>query len=97
MELKVTKVTVTEVIHGNTFKVTPHWMSRDNIDGDTVMINGYNTPEKGQSGYQEAIETLKTLILGKEIELTNPTETAQGRLMCDVNMEGKNLTSMVPH
>lgn len=93
MDLKVNKVTVTEVLHGDTFKVTPHWKSKDNMDGDTITINGFATPEQGLPGYQEAKKKLSDTILGKEIELTNPIKTTKGKLICDVAMKGKNLTT----
>ena len=93
MDLKVTKVTVTEVLHGDTFKVTPRWKSKDNMDGDTITINSFNTPEQGLPGYKEAKQKLTDAVLGKEIELINPIKTTQGRLLCDVTMKGKNLTT----
>ena len=86
---------VTEVIDGDTFKVSPGWKWNDK-EGDTVRANGYDTPEQGQPGYQEAKEKLEKLILGKDVELKNPIKITYGRLLCDVYIGGKNLASFFP-
>jgi hypothetical protein len=93
MKLKTTKVTVTDVLQGNTFKVAPQWMSADNMNGEIVCINGYNCPAQGQPGFDEARQQLEDLILGKEIELTNPVKTTKGQLVCDVLVGGENITT----
>ena len=86
---------VTEVIDGDTFKVSPNWKWNDK-EGDTVRPNGYNTPEQGKPGYQEAKEKLEKLILGKDVELKNPVNITFGRLLCDVYINGQNLASFFP-
>ena len=86
---------VTEVIDGDTFKVSPCWKWNDK-EGDTVRANGYDTPEQGQVGYQAAKERLEELILGKDVELKNPIKITYGRLLCDVYIAGKNLASFFP-
>ncbi len=83
---------VSEVIDGDTFKVSGGWTWEGNT-GDTVRANGYNTPEKGFRGYQAAREKLAGLILGKEVELRNVVNLTYGRLLCDVYLDGKNIAS----
>lgn len=61
------KFTVTEIIDGDTFKVTPNWKWNDE-SGDTIRPLGYDTPEKGESDYQKAKDKLVRLISGKEVE-----------------------------
>lgn len=86
---------VTEVIDGDTFKVSPNW-KWDDKEGDTVRPNGYNTPEQGQPGYQAAKEKLEGLILGKNVELKNAIKITYGRLLCDGYIDGKNIASFFP-
>ncbi len=86
---------VTEVIDGDTFKVTPNWEWKGQ-SGDTVRPNGYDTPEKGERGYDQATTKLNNLILGKEVELKNPITFTYGRLLCDVYINGKNLKDYFP-
>ena len=95
MELKKTRVTVTEVINAGTFKVTPHWQSTGKEEGDTIKINGYTAPEPGQSGFQKAKDGLESIIRGKDVELKNPKTTTGGQLVCDVMVEGKNITTLL--
>ncbi|MBE0478965.1 hypothetical protein IBX65_07625 [Candidatus Aerophobetes bacterium] len=49
--------TVSEIIDGDTFKVKNGWRG-DNKIGDTVCPTGYNTPEEGEWGHEEAKEKL---------------------------------------
>ena len=95
MELKKTRVTVTEVIDAETFRVTPHWQSTGKEEGDTIKINGYTAPEPGQTGFQEAKNDLDEIIRGKDVELRNPKAATSGQLVCDVMIEGKDITTLL--
>ncbi len=86
---------VTEVIDGDTFKVTPNWEWAGQ-SGNTVRPNGYNTPEEGERGYDQATTKLSKLIQGKEVELNNPITFTYGRLLCDVYLNGNNLKNFFP-
>jgi len=60
--------------------------------GDTVRASGYNTPEKGEIGYEEAKQKLKRLILNEKVEIKNAQIIDDwGRLVADVYYKGKNL------
>ena len=83
---------VSEVIDGDTFKVSGGWKWKGET-GDTVRAKGYDTPEKGKKGYQAAKDKLRELILGKQVELKNPATFTYGRLLCDVYAGGKKLAS----
>ncbi len=95
MELKKTRVTVTEVINAGTFRVTPHWQSTGKEEGDTIKINGYTAPEPGQTGFEKAKSGLESIIRGKNVELKNPKTTTGGQLVCDVMVEGKDITTLL--
>ena len=84
--------TVTKIIDGDTFEVTPGW-KWNNEEGSIVRALGYDTPEKGQMGHDEAANRLKQLINGKNVELKNPVKLTYGRLLCDVYINGKNIAS----
>jgi len=86
---------VTEVIDGNTFLVSPLWVWNDK-KGDTIRAHGYNTPEQGQPGYQEAKEKLEKLILGKNVILQTAFKIIFERVLCEVYIEGKSLASFFP-
>jgi len=83
--------TVTEVVDGDTFKVKNGWKWNEK-KGDTVRPTGYNTPERGEPGYEKAKQKLKALILGKTVNIRN-TKTVDkwGRLVAEVYCNGKNL------
>jgi endonuclease YncB( thermonuclease family) len=86
---------VTNVLDGDTFKITPNWKWGDKT-GDTVRAAGYDTPEEGEAGYEAARIKLKNLIQGEEVELKNPIKLTYGRLLCDVFFKGKNLKDYFP-
>lgn len=86
---------VIEIVDGDTFKVSPRWQS-GNVVGDTVRPTGYNTPERGERGYEEAAEKLERLILGKEVSLGCAKNFDHGRIVCDVTYNGKNLADYFP-
>ena len=85
---------VKSVIDGDTFTV-PGW-TWNGSSGDTVRANGYDTPEKGQPGYEQAKTKLKNLIEGEEVKLTKVIKLTYGRLLCDVYFNGKNLKDYFP-
>lgn len=81
---------VTSVVDGDTFTVSPNWKWNGD-SGDIVRANGYDTPEKGQPGYEQATTKLRNLINGKNVELKGAIKITYGRLLCDVYYNGKNL------
>ncbi len=81
---------VTRIIDGDTFEVSPNW-EFEGQTGDIVRPQGYDTPEWGQPGHQEAKNRLTSLILHKEVELKNLIGLSYNRLLCDVYYEGKTL------
>lgn len=81
---------VSEVIDGDTFIVSPDW-NWNGKTGNKVRPVGYNTPEKGDPGYDYAKRNLKLLLCGEEVELTNPVGISYGRLLCTVIFKGKDL------
>ncbi len=93
--VKIAVFTVTEVIDGDTFKVSPNWPSKEHT-GNTVRPNGYDAPDEGEPGYQEAKGKLEVIILDKTVELKNPVSVTYGRLLVDVFVGGKNLADFSP-
>lgn len=86
---------VTSVVDGDTFTVSPNW-KWNGESGDTVRANGYDTPEQGQPGYEQAKTKLHNLINGKNVELKSAIKITYGRLLCDVYYNGKNLKDYFP-
>lgn len=87
--------TVNQVVDGDTFSVAEGWSWRGQT-GDIVRPTGYNTPEKGEPGYEAATAKLRSLILGKQVQLGTPVDISYGRLVCPVYLDGKNLADYFP-
>jgi len=83
------------IIDGDTFKVSPRWKWRGQT-GNRVRPLGYNTPEKGQAGYDDATKKLREIILGKKVEFGKAVKIDRGRLLCDVFIEGENIADFFP-
>lgn len=82
---------VIEVLEGNTFKVFPNW-SWHKESGNIVKVYDYDTPEKGEVGYEKAKKRLKNLILNEKVEIKNPQDIdKRKRLIADIYYRGKNL------
>jgi endonuclease YncB( thermonuclease family) len=88
-------VTVTKIIDGDTFKISPDW-SWGLRYGNIIRPTGYNTPERGESGYEEATLKLKNLISGQKVTLGRPLTLTYGRLLCAVYFKGRDLAEYFP-
>jgi endonuclease YncB( thermonuclease family) len=84
--------TVTQVIDGDTFEVSPAWKWNGH-EGTRVRPTGYNAPELDEPGGQAARDKLRRLILHKQVELRTAYKVDRGRLVCDVYFQGRNLAS----
>lgn len=82
--------TVSSIIDGDTFAVTPNWQWKGE-SGDRVRPTGYDAPELQAFGGEAAKNELARLILGKQIDLRSAYKVDRGRLVCDVFYAGKNL------
>ncbi|MCF7879077.1 MAG: thermonuclease family protein [Candidatus Omnitrophica bacterium] len=83
--------TVSEVVDGDTFKVKSGWKWNEK-KGNFVRPTGYNTPERGEPGYEQAKQKLKKLILGKKVDIRSvKTIDKWGRLVAQVYYNGKDL------
>ena len=92
----MTEFKVSEVIDGDTFKVELGW-KWDDKTGDVVRPTGYDAPEEGEEGFEDAKRKLTDLILNKKVDIKNPqTIDDHGRLVSDVYYEGKNLADYFP-
>lgn len=88
--------TVSEIVDGDTFKVKNGWKWNEK-KGDAVRPTGYDTPEKGEPGYEQAKQKLKDLILDKTVDIKSAKIVDQwGRLVADVYYNGKNLADYFP-
>jgi len=83
--------TVSEIIDGDTFKVQGGWKWNEK-KGDTVRPTGYNTPERGEPGYEKAKQKLTDLIMENIVDIRNAkTVDEWGRLVADVYYNERNL------
>ena len=85
---------VTKVIDGDTFEIEKGWKWGENR-GKLVRPTGYNTPEKGKTGYEEAKNKLTKLILGKIIEIDKAETIDHGRLVCPVVFSSQTASAIV--
>jgi endonuclease YncB( thermonuclease family) len=91
----MTYFTVTKIIDGDTFEVSPNWKWGFKY-GDRVRPLGYDTPERNQPGFEEATLKLKKLILGKKVRLSKIIKLSYGRLLCRVHFKGRDLADFFP-
>lgn len=84
------KFTVTSIIDGDTFEVSPHWKWQGQT-GNRVRPAGYDAPEVFQFGGASATDKLARLILHKKVELGTAHRVDRGRLVCEVYFQGRNL------
>lgn len=68
------------------------------IDGDTlrcgrerVRIQGVDTPEKGQPGYEAAKERLRELTKGKRLHIERVAKDKYGRTVAKVTVDGEDV------
>ena len=87
--------TVTRIIDGDTFDVTPQWQWSGQT-GSRVRPTGYNAPEMDTYAGQAAKNKLSSLILFKTVELGTAYKVDRGRLVCDVYYQGRNLADYFP-
>ena len=81
--------TVTAVIDGNTFEISPPWEWKDET-GERVRATGYDAPKSGKQG-MAAEQRLAILIQNKKVELGTPLRVEHGRLVCEAYFQGMNL------
>ncbi len=91
----MSKFTVTSIIDGDTFGVSPQWRWNGQT-GNRVRPTGFNAPEVGAYGSQAAKDKLIRLILGEEVDLGTAYRIDRGRLVCDVFFKNKNLAEYFP-
>jgi len=87
--------TVTAIIDGDTFEVSPQWKWNGET-GTRVRPTGYDAPELHAYGGQAAKDKLSRLILREEVDLRTAHKVDRGRLVCDVYFRGKNLADYFP-
>ena len=87
--------TVTAVIDGDTFEVTPRWKWNGDT-GTRVRPTGYDATELHAYGGQAAKNKLSNLIRGEEVDLRTAHKIDRGRLVCDVYYQGRNLADYFP-
>lgn len=83
---------VTEVIDGDTLKVSPKWRFNGK-SGYTVRIANVNAPELNRYGGKIAKKRLSDLVQNKHIELKNKVNLSYGRLVCDVYLNRRSIAS----
>jgi endonuclease YncB( thermonuclease family) len=81
---------VVEVIDGGTFKVSPSWQL-STYKGDTVTASGYNPPSDNEPGFALMKKKLEDLVLNKKVELKEPMRITNGRLICKVFFQDKDM------
>ena len=91
----MSEFTVTSVIDGDTFEVTPQWKWNGQT-GTRVRPTGYDAPELHEYGGQAAKEKLARLILGEQVDLRTAYRVDRGRLVCDVFFKNRNLADYFP-
>jgi hypothetical protein len=97
---RMTLFVVTEILSGNTIKVTPVWQW-NNDSGNEIEINGLdlsNTNLNPVIGDLIMKQRLTNLIHQKEVVLATPAQilTPHKKLRCDVLLNGVNIAKYFP-
>ena len=88
--------TVTAVVDGNTFAVSPRWKWNDQ-SGNHIRPTGYHAPELHTYGGQAARGNLSRLILGRQVEIRTMYKIVeQSSLVCDVFFQDRYLADYFP-
>ena len=87
--------TVTAIIDGDTFDVSPQWQW-NGATGERVRPAGYDAPELHANGGQAAKNKLANLIKGQPVELRTAHKVDRGRLVCEVYFKNKNIADYFP-
>lgn len=86
--------TVTNVVDGDTFDVSPAWSWRGNT-GARIRPTGYDAPEMSTFAGLVAKQRLTSLLLNKPVELRSAYDIDRGRLVCDVFLNGHPLHQLM--
>jgi hypothetical protein len=86
---------VTEILDPGTIVVSPTWKWQEDV-GMSIRPTGYVCPNCPSPAYESAMKRLKNLIYGKSIELRKAYRVDQGKLVCDVFINGINLSDFFP-
>lgn len=81
------------------------------VDGDTVdaeidlgfqlkikqrlRLNGIDTPERGQVGYQEAKDALAKFVLDKEVLVTTYKTSKYGQYLAEIEFDNQNINLLM--
>jgi micrococcal nuclease len=85
---------VTKIIDGDTFEVASNWQW-DSKSANIVRPTGFDAPETGTPFSKRTEGQLTKIILGKNVELKNAKTISYGRVVCDVFINGKNLSDFL--
>jgi endonuclease YncB( thermonuclease family) len=91
----MSQFTVTFIIDGDTFEVSPEWQWSGQT-GTRVRPAGFNAPELEAYGGEATKDKLSRLILGEYVDLGTAYKIDRGRLVCDVYFRNKNLGGYFP-
>ena len=90
MQFKVVDVTDCDCI-----MVAPKWVWRD-VKGDKICPVGYYLLKRKAIDRENISLRMKSLLLGKTIELINPIKLYYDRLLCEIQYKGRELSEYFP-
>ena len=91
----MSEFTVTNIIDGDTFEVSPAWQWRGE-SGTRIRPTGYDAPELHANEWQAAKDKLSRLIMWQKVSLGAAYRVDRGRLVCDVYFRGRGLAEYFP-
>lgn len=86
---------VSKVVDGDTvhLKAWP-WetvLGRDRAKHHVVRLEGINTPERGEKGYDEATDALKSIVDRKLVRVAWNGKGKYGRFLCTLHARGRSV------
>lgn len=89
------RVSVTEVLSGNTIAVWPQW-TVSGMKGSLVRVNGLSAPPADSARSIVANRKLMFLVSGCDVFIKRVYGIVDGVLVCDVYYSGRDVAGQLP-
>jgi len=93
--VKSNQFRVVDVTDCDCIIVAPRWIWRG-VKGDKICPVGYYLLKERATDRENVSIKMKSMLIGKKIELMNPIKLYYDRLLCEILFDGKDLSEYFP-